>query len=182
MIVYQNQCFQCTYTDPNCLGCAYEALDSCAICAYGYYLKNSACNKCEADCDYCVGQSQCIKCSNGFWLSRSSSSSTGTCQACDSTCKTCDSGPRVCTSCYDNFTLDGAYCVSVNNIALTTKFDMTFGQFFNILDGFLNWIVTRVNLSRKNSTNVFKSQRVVIKTIVSGSIIIDSSVSLDEAT
>lgn len=70
----------------------------------------------------------------------------------------------------------------MNNIALTTKFDMTFGQFFNILDGFLNWIVTRVNLSRKNSTNVFKSQRVVIKTIVSGSIIIDSSVSLDEAT
>ena len=49
---------------------------------------------------------------------------------------------------------------------------MSFGQFFNILDGFLNWVVRRVNLSRKNSINVFKSNRVMIKKIVSGSIII----------
>ena len=50
------------------------------------------------------------------------------------------------------------------------------------MDGFLNWVVNRVNLSRKNSVNVFGSQRVVIKKILSGSIIVDSSVSLDEAT
>lgn len=59
---------------------------------------------------------------------------------------------------------------------------MNFEMFFNILDGFLNWVVNRVNLSRKNSVNVFGSQRVVIKKILSGSIIVDSSVSLDEAT
>lgn len=59
---------------------------------------------------------------------------------------------------------------------------MSFGQFFNILDGFLNWVVNRVNLSRRNSIKVFRSERVIIKKIVSGSIIIDSAVSLDEDT
>ena len=59
---------------------------------------------------------------------------------------------------------------------------MSFGQFFNILDGFLNWVVNRVNLARGDSGNGFKSHRVVLKKIVSGSIIISSSVSLDSPT
>lgn len=46
LIVYQRQCFECAYTDPNCLACTYEALNTCALCAYGFYLKNNACVAC----------------------------------------------------------------------------------------------------------------------------------------
>lgn len=75
----------------------------------------------------------------------------------------------------------GSYCVSIYNIVLETRFDMDYAVVFDILDVFLQWIVDKVNAAQINGTFAFTAEQIVIKQITSGSIVINSTVSLSNS-
>ena len=59
---------------------------------------------------------------------------------------------------------------------------MDYDVVFDILDSFLQWIVIKVNSVNNNGAEVFTVQQIVIKQITSGSIVINSTVSLNSPT
>lgn len=56
----------------------------CAKCNTGYSLQSEsgACVPCGANCDICMSNNSCIKCSEGFYLAKSEFSISGTCKQC----------------------------------------------------------------------------------------------------
>lgn len=58
---------------------------------------------------------------------------------------------------------------------------MDYAVVFDILDVFLQWIVDKVNAAQINGTFTFTAEQIVIKQITSGSIVINSTVSLSNS-
>lgn len=49
-VLNEKKCYQCNYTDSNCIACTYQNLNNCASCKYGYYLKSGGCEICSGNC------------------------------------------------------------------------------------------------------------------------------------
>ena len=88
------------------MACTFSAVQQCLP---GYYLLNSACWLCLADCLTCSKAYSCSLCSDGFYLT-----SQSTCSACPvANCATCTSN-GTCSLCNSGYY--GATCSSICGI------------------------------------------------------------------
>lgn len=76
---------------------------------------------CDTSCLTCTAAtaSDCTSCFNGKYLMKSSGSTTGSCQACNSPCVTCLNTGSNCTSCNSGYYASGGTCVSCNMPCMT---------------------------------------------------------------
>lgn len=178
-VIFSSQCFECTYSDPNCVACTNSSRNTCARCLTGYYLKSGECKACTDNCVSCLGKGACIRCSPGYFLVKEAGSSAGKCKLCDGTCTTCADNPTLCTACPASYNLEGSSCVSVHKVVVVIKLNIFMGQFLDFYDSLILWFVRKVTLFRPG--RAFGRRQCIFKRIVSGSVSIDAALSLDSA-
>lgn len=179
--ISSSHCYQCTYSADNCIACTFESLNICARCPTGYYLKNGTCNACTGNCVSCLGKNACVKCAAGYYLVKEDSSPTGSCKVCDSTCLTCSGNPTVCTSCTGAYKLSGSSCISPNRVTVIITLAIAMESFIDYYDSLILWFIAKVTSFRRSSSFIFKRRHIILYTIKSGSININSDLLMDSA-
>ena len=93
-----------------CLACSDTNCERCDIqtecikCSLGYYLSGTSCTICSTNCSDC-DNTACYKCSTGSFLDGI------VCKGCPDSCKACSSLDK-CTACVEGYFLNGDVCTS----------------------------------------------------------------------
>lgn len=147
-VISASHCYECTYTDANCVACTFGAKDTCSRCLTGYYLKDGACKTCTDNCVSCMGKGACIRCSPGYFLVKEPGSSAGKCKVCDGSCTTCSDNPTLCTTCPSSFNLEGSSCVSIHKVTVVIKLNIAIILFLDYYDSLILWFIKKVTFFR----------------------------------
>lgn len=75
----------------------------------------------------------------------------------------------------------GSSCISPNRITLSTTLDIPFESFLDKMDDLVDWLVEKVNRYRDQSTTAFDKKNIVIKKLKSGSVVVDSVLSMSSS-
>eukprot|EP00702_Spironucleus_salmonicida_P006665 EST47956.1 Cysteine-rich membrane protein 2 [Spironucleus salmonicida] len=87
------QCGKKYTIHPNCAGCNGE---DCIACTQNFFLLNSKCEACIANCTTCSSNTTCDSCFAGYFANASK-----VCQKCSENCQTC-STETSCLTCFPN--------------------------------------------------------------------------------
>ncbi|KAL4500219.1 hypothetical protein ABPG73_011327 [Tetrahymena malaccensis] len=92
----------------------------CDVCLDGYVIENNLCKKFSENCQKCSSVSQCIQCSNGYFLKENicqKCSPQMNCLTCsnESTCESCEPSQYIqsdgrCDKCGQGYYIENKYC------------------------------------------------------------------------